>query len=387
MAAGWPTKANYATGDVLSATNMNDLSGTVNYIDPTSATDGQVLTRDAASAGKVKWATAGSSGSSQIAGKNAVINGDFLINQRAFTSNTTTGAYNFDRWLQQNSGGTFTVTPQTFTPGTAPIATYEGRTYVQGITATQSAVGHYAILTQRIEDVTRYAGTTVTISFFAKANTGTPKIGVELWQDYGTGGSPSTAGTVAQSSVTLTTSWARYSVSVAVPSLTGKTLGTTANTSYLELNLWTSAGSTYNTRASSIGIQNFTASIWGVQLEYASAATYFTTATGTLQGELAACQRYYQALGGQSIGVFEALNSYDGMWSLLTAMRTTPSISYTGTITGYGVASGNNPVTAVSLKSGNTVNQLVIACTGPTGAAGTGTFTSGTGAILANSEL
>jgi hypothetical protein len=75
------------------------------------------------------------------------------------------------------------------------------------------------------------------------------------------------------------------------------------------------------------------------------------------------------------------------MWSLLTAMRTTPSISYTGTITGYGVASGNNPVTAVSLKSGNTVNQLVIACTGPTGAAGTGTFTSGTGAILANSEL
>jgi hypothetical protein len=255
-------------------------------------TNGQVLTADSTAATGLAWATA-SSGSAQVAGKNAVLNGDFLINQRNFTSNTTTGSYNFDRWLQQNSGGTFTVTPQTFTPGTAPIATYEGRTYVQGITASQSAAGHYAILTQRIEDVTRYAGTTVTISFFAKANTGTPKIGVELWQDYGTGGSPSTAGTVAQSSVTLTTSWARYSVSVAVPSLTGKTLGTTANTSYLELNLWTSAGSTYNTRASSIGIQNFTASIWGVQLEYASSATYFTTATGTLQGELAACQRYY----------------------------------------------------------------------------------------------
>jgi hypothetical protein len=251
-----------------------------------------VLTADSAEATGLKWATP-SSGSAQVAGKNAILNGDFLINQRAFTSNTTTGAYNFDRWLQQNSGGTFTVTPQSFTPGTAPIATYEGRKYFQGITATQSAAGDYAILTQRIEDVTRYAGTTVTVSFFAKANTGTPKIGVELWQDFGTGGSPSTAATAAQSSVTLTTAWARYSVTLAVPALTGKTLGTTANTSYLELNLWQSAGSTYNTRASTIGIQNFTNSIWGVQLEYASSATYFTTATGTLQGELAACQRYY----------------------------------------------------------------------------------------------
>ena len=59
MAAGWPTKANFATGDVLTATQMNDLAGTVNYIDPTSATDNQVLTRDAASPGKVKWAAAG----------------------------------------------------------------------------------------------------------------------------------------------------------------------------------------------------------------------------------------------------------------------------------------------------------------------------------------
>ena len=39
MAAGWPTKANYATGDVLSATNMNDLSGTVNLIAPTAKGD------------------------------------------------------------------------------------------------------------------------------------------------------------------------------------------------------------------------------------------------------------------------------------------------------------------------------------------------------------
>jgi hypothetical protein len=57
MAAGWPTKVTYANGDVYSASDVNDTNGTLNYINPTSATDGQVLTRDNASAGKVKWAT------------------------------------------------------------------------------------------------------------------------------------------------------------------------------------------------------------------------------------------------------------------------------------------------------------------------------------------
>ena len=344
------------TGDTLYSS-----SGTTQARLPIGTT-GQVLT---VAAGVPSWATA-SSGSSQVAGKNAVINGDFLINQRAFTSNTTTGTYNFDRWLQQNSGGTFTVTPQTFTPGAAPIATYEGRTYVQGITATQSAAGHYAILTQRIEDVTRYAGTTVTISFFAKANTGTPKIGVELWQDYGSGGSPSTAATVAQSSVTLTTSWARYSVSVAVPSLTGKTLGTTANTSYLELNLWTSAGSTYNTRASSIGIQNFTASIWGVQLEYASAATYFTTTTGTLQGELAACQRYYQRItAGQNfyrfgIGTNVSASQAGIVVPFKTSMRTTPTFSASGNFdTVEGTTSRGTNAPTLSSDGNNTESAFL----------------------------
>ena len=337
-------------------------------------TAGQVLQVNSGATAP-QWTTPSGGGSLQVAGKNAVINGDFLINQRGFTSNTTTGTYNFDRWLQQNSGGTFTVTPQTFTPGTAPVATYEGRTYVQGITATQSAVGHYAILTQRIEDVTRYAGTTVTISFFAKANTGTPKIGVELWQDYGTGGSPSAAGTVAQSSVTLTTSWARYSVTVAVPSLSGKTLGTTANTSYLELNLWQSAGSTYNTRASSIGIQNFTASIWGVQLEYASSATYFTTATGTLQQELAACQRYYnrftapQAYSHFAQGWAISTDNMTAWFYLPVEMRTVPTaVDWSSVNMGDGVNAQITPSTITFTADNN--NTKAIACTGTKSAGG-----------------
>jgi hypothetical protein len=267
------------------------------------------------------------------AGKNKIINGDFTLNQRAFTSNTTTATYNFDRWLQQNSGGSFTVTPQSFTAGAAPVAGYEAATFVQGITATQSAAGDFAIITQRIENVRTFAANTVTISFWAKANTGTPKIGVELQQNFGAGGSPSATVSTPAGAVTLTTSFARYSVTVAVPSISGKTIGSTANTSYLELNLWTSSGATNATRASSIGIQNFTASIWGVQVEYGSKATAFQTASGgSSEDELAMCQRYYHRFTGAGVGD-SLINSGLGfsttiamfIFNLGTTMRTAPS--------------------------------------------------------------
>ena len=48
------------------------------------------------------------------AGKNKLINADFAINQRAFTSTTTTGAFGFDRWLLTTTDGTSTYSAQTF---------------------------------------------------------------------------------------------------------------------------------------------------------------------------------------------------------------------------------------------------------------------------------
>lgn len=64
------------------------------------------------------------------AGKNMIINGDFRINQRAFTSLTTSGSYTYDRFLTRLQGdGTSTYSAQTFTPGTAPVAGYEGTNF------------------------------------------------------------------------------------------------------------------------------------------------------------------------------------------------------------------------------------------------------------------
>jgi hypothetical protein len=229
------------------------------------------------------------------AGKNKIINGDFAINQRNFTSNTASGSYNFDRFVQQNGGasGTLTITPQTFTAGSAPVAGYEARNFVQCVTAAGAAADTFAVFTQKIEDVRNLAGQTVTISFWAKANSGTPKIAVELEQYFGTGGSPSTTVNNYAGQVTLSTSWVRQSVTFSVPSLSGKTVGTDANSSSINLNLWLSGGSTFNSRTGSIGLQNNTFQIWGVQVEYGSKATPFQTASETVQGELALCQRYY----------------------------------------------------------------------------------------------
>jgi hypothetical protein len=78
MAAGFPVKANYVAGDVLTAADMNDLSATLNYLDPTAkgdlfpASSGTALTRlavgandtvltaDSSTATGLKWAAAAS---------------------------------------------------------------------------------------------------------------------------------------------------------------------------------------------------------------------------------------------------------------------------------------------------------------------------------------
>ena len=268
------------------------------------------------------------------AGKNKIINGDFYINQRAFTSNTGSGTYNFDRWVQVNGGtsGTLTTTPQTFTAGTAPVAGYEGKNYVQCITAAGASTNTYAVLEQKIEDVRTFAGQTVTVSFWAKAATGTPKIGIEFEQDFGTGGSPS-ATVYTSTSVTISTSWTRYSATVAIPSISGKTIGTTTP-GFLGTNLWLSAGSDFAVRAASIGLQNATFQVWGVQVEAGSVATAFQTATGTIQGELAACQRYYlQIATGTSVPIslvwYDSATLIRGLYQMPVIMRTNPTLVQT----------------------------------------------------------
>jgi hypothetical protein len=241
--------------------------------------------------------------------RNAIINGDFRINQRNFTS-LTSGAYFFDRWTFGNNTGTVTVTPQTFTVGSPAATGYESSNFARQVTSGQSGTAALAYIAQHIEDVRTFANSTITVSFWAKAASGTPKIAVELIQNFGSGGSPSSAVFTYGGQATLSTSWTRYSVSVSVPNISGKTIGTTANTSSLQVQLWTSAGTDFNSRTGSLGVQNNTFDFWGVQVERGSNATPFEQRPiGT---ELALCQRYYEK--SYAIGTAPGTNGFTGAY-------------------------------------------------------------------------
>ncbi len=291
------------------------------------------------------------------AGKNKFINGDFRINQRAFTSTTATAStYGFDRWITSSSDGTVTFSAQTFTPGTAPVSGYEAINFLRAATTGQTLASANTQIHQRVEDVRTFAGQTITISFWAKAASGTPKIAVEVSQAFGTGGSPSSTVNTYAGQVTTSTSWARYSVTVSVPSISGKTIGTDSNSSSLPIRFHTSAGSDLNARTGSLGIQNATIDIWGIQAEDGSVATAFQTATGTLQGELAACQRYYFRISTTSgapwfgQGITQTASLAYALVTFQSTMRVRPTtIDYSGTK--WWIPSGSGAITPTVQES------------------------------------
>ena len=249
MAVGFPTKDTFVNGDVYSAGDVNDLAGTLNTV-PTLA--------------------------GFAAGKNKIINGDFGIWQRGTSfSGVTTNIYTADRFALNMSGATATISRETFTPGTAPVAGYESSFFLRfNVTSADDNAG----VNQPIEDVRTLAGQTATFSFYAKADTNRT-VFAQFQQIFGSGGSA--AVNVTASTISITSSWARYTYTVAIPSIAGKTIGTS---SYLRIQVLNPNNET------------FTLDTWGWQVEAGSSASAFQTATGTIQGELAACQRYYQRI-------------------------------------------------------------------------------------------
>ena len=306
------------------------------------------------------------------AGKNRIINGDFRINQRNFTSVTTSGTYTFDRWMMQTNQATQTVTPQTFTAGTAPVAGYEGTNFLQIVTTNQTG-GAYARVNQPIEDVRSFANQTMTVSFWVKANSGTPAIAVNAIQNFGSGGSGDVE--TRSASQAITTSWARYSFTINVPTIAGKTIGAG---SYL--------GIAIEVSSAAFALNNNTFQIWGVQAEAGSVATAFQTATGTIQGELAACQRYYEKSYDQATA--PATSTFNGIyWAsgssasattnyLNTALRFAVTKRNVPSITFYDAVGNVNQCTRSTLGVGDNNAQAVTA--GQIGNTGSNVYSTGT---------
>jgi hypothetical protein len=333
------------TGQILSKTSNTDLAYTwINNDqgDITGVTAGTGLTGGGTSGSvTLSFDQANFGGGQYAAGKNKIINGDFYWNQRNFTSTSLTATYGFDRWLSNLSGGTATYSAQTFTLGTAPVAGYESKNFARFATT----VGNdFCRLDQKIENVRTLAGQTVTVSFWAKGTNPTTagSLNVTMVQIFGDGGSPSSPVIQDFGSFVLTANWTRYSLTATVPSIAGKTIGTAGNDN---LTFGFGQGANASTDA-------WTLDLWGVQVEAASTASPFQTATGTIQGELAACQRYYYAADTAAIWGGNTTNAtnYYGTYTYPVAMRIAPTVTPTD-VANSGFAAGAPTATTVGKYS------------------------------------
>lgn len=246
--------------------------------------------------------------------KNKLINGEFDIWQRG-TSFSTSNAYTADRWVIVGaSGQTVSVSQQSFTPGAAPVSGYEG-TFFARLAWSGTPSGTYWF-TQRVEDVRTLAGQTVTLSFWAKASSTTSAFTPMFEQNFGTGGS-SIVGTTG-SAITITTSWQRFTQTFSIPSISGKTIGTS---SYLEV----------RPLVGSTAVTGNNIDIWGVQVENGNIATQFEQRF--IGDELRLCERYYEiSSGGGYIGNSANGSFYGFQCNFRIVKRVSPVVTRISTV-------------------------------------------------------
>jgi hypothetical protein len=285
MATGWPMKTTYANGDVFSASDVNDTNGTINLLTSTTL--------------------------SSSAGKNCVINGGFDIWQRGTTSSGN--AYIADRWYSALVSGTGTFAQET-------TVIPSGGLYSMKFTASATA---QPALYQAVEQLNTvpYAGKTVTVSGIVAASTSVP---MTIDVQHSSTANNSVTGT--WTSITATSGGTATPTSTTFVAISGVyAIPSTAKS--LRIRLFTTS-----TIASSVVVY-----FDNVQLELGSTATTFSRAGGTIQGELAACQRYYcNIVSGSNKNISSAASwsttQMTASISFPVTMRTTPTIDQvTGT--------------------------------------------------------
>jgi hypothetical protein len=275
MAIGFPVKDDYASGDVLTAANMNDLAGTLNTL----------------------------SGVGSSLNKNYLINGGFAVAQRgtSFTSGANNDdAYTLDRWyILSDTNDVIDVTQETTT-----VPTNGEFAIALDVETVNKKFGIATIIENK--DVIGLVGNTVTFSFKAKVSATTKldnvKAAIVAWSGtadtvtsdiisaWGAEGTNPTLIANATyentpANLNLTTSYATYSITAPVD---------TASTQNLILFIWSDVTDT------TLGDFLYVAES---KLELGSTATAFEYAGGTFEGELAACQRYYQRFNDAATSV------------------------------------------------------------------------------------
>ena len=237
---------------------------------------------------------------------NPIINGGMDVWQRGTSFTVSNGTYLMDRWYNTGNAS-LTVTRDTDVP-TTPYFNYSAKLVGTG---TQS-------IAQRIESAesTKLTGQVVTISLYAKKTSGTGALDINIYYPSATDNFASVTqiGSALQMSANPGSSWARYSVTTsALPADVQKGLLVLIN----------------NTNTHTIFVT-------GVQIDVGSVALPFRRAGGTLQGELAACQRYFvnfipsTADYGTIISMFQATSTTaaKGGVQFPVPMRTSASLVF-----------------------------------------------------------
>jgi hypothetical protein len=277
------------------------------------------------------------------AGKNKVINAAMQIWQRG-TSISSGYSYNADRWFAYRAGANSGMTVSRQSTGLT------GFQYCARVQRDSGNTTTFFLRQQQVFETVNsipLAGQTVTLSYYARAganySSSASALTVILFTGTGTDQNGVDGGFTGNTEVsnqvkTLTTSWQRFTATATLSSSETQIgmsfayapVGTAGANDYFELT--------------------------GVQLEVGSKATPFQTASGgSIQGELAMCQRYYYQTDTLTDNTFSpsltatvgVLGSY---FTYPVPMRVAP------TITTYDTAGASGVVTRGTYGSGTVQN-------------------------------
>jgi hypothetical protein len=262
-------------------------------------------------------------------GRNLLHNALFNVQQR--TGPWTTNTYTLDRWVLGFANDADSVSVYTMTDADRAAIGDEAAVYgLQDVFTGSATANSFSVMTQRIESVRRTSNKTVMASVWAKATNGTPKLGMALQQCFGAGGSPSAYVNVqAGTTPALTTTWTRYGFPAVLPSVAGKTFGTTLGTDFLSLFFFFSDTSSQYTTG--VGQQSGTVQLWGPQLEVLPAgAAQVATPLDKVDPriDLSNCQRFFASFGQILVAGYGGAGIIYSDLTMPVTMRATPTIAY-----------------------------------------------------------
>jgi hypothetical protein len=251
--------------------------------------------------------------------RNQFMNPAFQIAQRgvSFAALASGITYLSDRWYTNLDGTSTTDVAITAGP-IAPLSDNGAQNYLTHQVTVAGTGGTIRNFVQHIEGVWTLSDQTVTVSGWLVADTNGRQVTVTATQVFGTGGSPSAnvAATPASVTWTLTTTWTRYTATFQVPSVAGKTIGS-SNDSYLAIVF----GLPLNTA--------MTISFAGMQCEEGPVATPLEVRPNAVEKQM--CLRYYQIGSIAHWSIASAAGETIGSTTALPVpMRASPTVVFSG---------------------------------------------------------